>query len=665
MFSRILSSARNIVPFNKHDQAAENEKKSPGGRSLTKHTADKKSITPKSTMVTTRRQSGASATLINPDDSSVPDELLSASAKKRRRTELSRKAATEADAGTPTKRRRLPVRTKDENSPDVTQSHLAVEIPVRELSEEPTASTPSAKSNKGTPKSTPKGKRNTGVVDTESTGETASTTEQKEPAGKEIISKDSTKAEVGHSQNNGSLTAVDAPVAKPKHKKFGDNDPVEAVAAPEPEAERIQEEDEDESSDDDAPEEVGAEAAQSKAKGAAREAAKAAEQKEAAERQKRKDRDAQLKAQAKAAKKRKHADEELDESATIENSSITIEPAGRASTKPRFDRTTLPDLLPEEFLEDAVSEDEAPVQVEKPRVSKKIKFAYEEKKPKDKKLGSTTYRVAQVEKEGFAPKVSHNTVSSKASLQGRRKGQNFDIHLPPRPQQRLSSKMITEIATFKLTSPADFSDAESPTASTIRTFLAAVLATEGAHAAYFGQVAESPDTVIIFIDWDSTEAHNQFLASPAHDHMASPVLEIMNLSLPPRVLHVPPIPHVLLGEQADINVTEVLFFYFPASITAEDIDDFAARIEKLRPALEDSEAKGVFQGWAEEGDVEYVDSEGVKGECKVWVSVVGWEDLEAHLRVAESEEFKVNKELLVGMEVLRGIEMFHTTLVKV
>lgn len=59
---------------------------------------------------------------------------------------------------------------------------------------------------------------------------------------------------------------------------------------------------------------------------------------------------------------------------------------------------------------------------EEKRVSKKIKFAYE-KKPKDKKLGSTTYRVAQVEKEGFAPKVSRNTLSAKASLQGGRKGQ--------------------------------------------------------------------------------------------------------------------------------------------------------------------------------------------------------------------------------------------------
>lgn len=260
MFSRILSSARNIVPFNKHDQAAENEKKSPGGRSLTKQTPEKKSVTPKSTMVTTRRQSGAGAALINPDDSNVPKELQSVSASKRRRTELNKKASTGEDAGTPMKRRKLPVRTKDEISPEVTQSHLAVEIPVKELSEEPTAPTPTAKSKKTTPKSTPKGKRNAGVVDTEPTTES---TEQKE---------------IEDSKNNDSPTVIDAAIAKPKHKKFGDNDPVEAISVPEPEAERIEGEDDNESSDDDAPEEVGAQAAQSKAKEAAREAAKASEQ---------------------------------------------------------------------------------------------------------------------------------------------------------------------------------------------------------------------------------------------------------------------------------------------------------------------------------------------------------------------------------------------------
>lgn len=146
--------------------------------------------------------------------------------------------------------------------------------------------------------------------------------------------------------------------------------------------------------------------------------------KEAAERLKRKERDAQLKSQAKAAKKRKHIEDEVDESVTIDESSITVEPLARTTTKTKFNRSNLPDLLPEEFLNDDVEEAGLESEEEAPRKPKKIKFLYpEEKKPKDKKLGSTIYRVAQTNKEGLAPKASKNALSMKATLLGGRKGQ--------------------------------------------------------------------------------------------------------------------------------------------------------------------------------------------------------------------------------------------------
>jgi hypothetical protein len=73
--------------------------------------------------------------------------------------------------------------------------------------------------------------------------------------------------------------------------------------------------------------------------------------------------------------------------------------------------------------------------------------------------------------------------------------------------------MITEIAIFELAASADLSDATSPTTSTIRDFLASVTAAKGAHSAYFGQFIEKPETVIMFIDWDSAAAHKQFVAT--------------------------------------------------------------------------------------------------------------------------------------------------------
>ncbi|OBT55840.1 hypothetical protein VE04_03756 [Pseudogymnoascus sp. 24MN13] len=225
--------------------------------------------------------------------------------------------------------------------------------------------------------------------------------------------------------------------------------------------------------------------------------------------------------------------------------------------------------------------------------------------------------------------------------------------------------MITEIATFELTSPDDLSDPSSTTRSTICAFLTAVLTTDsGARAAYFGQSAENPDTVILFIDWDSTDAHHRFLASPTHDDLASPVLAIMNRTSPPQIIHLPPIPHALVGEQADINVTEVLFYYFPSSLTDEDIAAIDAEMDVLRPSLESSEPKGVFEGWAEEGDVVF---QGLRGEerCKVWVHVVGWEDMAAHGRMVGEEEFEDSREMVMGMHDLKGMVMLHTALVEV
>ncbi|KFY36031.1 hypothetical protein V495_07959, partial [Pseudogymnoascus sp. VKM F-4514 (FW-929)] len=174
--------------------------------------------------------------------------------------------------------------------------------------------------------------------------------------------------------------------------------------------------------------------------------------------------------------------------------------------------------------------------------------------------------------------------------------------------------MITEIATFSLLTPADLSDPSSPTTSIIRAFLSAILAADGgAHAAFFGQSVEKADTVVLFIDWDSAEAHRQFLASPAYAAIAAPLLALINPTTPVQILHVPAIPHALLGEQDDINVAEVVFFYIRSSLTAAETANVMATLDTLRPALEKSEAKGVCEGWAEEEGVEYGDSDGREG----------------------------------------------------
>jgi U3 small nucleolar RNA-associated protein 16 len=155
---------------------------------------------------------------------------------------------------------------------------------------------------------------------------------------------------------------------------------------------------------------------------------------EAATRKKRRDRDALLRSQAEAAShKRKLTDPQTSGNSTKDDtpqpsktseSTATLTKDSILSTKTRVDRTQLPEFLPAEFLEedeDVDMDDIIPsrsLQV-KP---KKIKFSdIVEKKPKDRTVGSTTFRVAENgENRHLAPKAAKNARSTKeAWLAGR------------------------------------------------------------------------------------------------------------------------------------------------------------------------------------------------------------------------------------------------------
>ena len=433
------------------------------------------------TMVTTRRQSGAlllgsqsnsaatSENEINEDE--IAYELLTLSAQKRRREK-----AREAGEETPTKRRKVPIREKGISPAVTVHSRLAVEIPVKDVDEDGEV-TPQAISDvaaklaaaETSALSTPTQTRKRGrpskksLLDAEEQLEKDMAAFEAEKAAKQPSSHDAPAAETTPKVTKKAKLSPPAQVekvttppveeekketpAKPKHKKFGDDEPVVAINLPEPIApiapideQGSGSESEEEDSDDDAPEEVGGKAAEKQAQEKAAQAVRVAEQKEAANRQKRRERDEKLRIQADASKKRKAVEEqkakmmpideldsesEEDESVTLqEEFSPVLETAHTVARekKIKFDRNNLPDLLPEEFLNDEdrmdVDEDERPV-----KKAKKITFAREEKKVKDVTLGHTTFRVQKKTKMGLAPKANKRAKMLKEALLGGRKGQ--------------------------------------------------------------------------------------------------------------------------------------------------------------------------------------------------------------------------------------------------
>ncbi|KAF5876284.1 putative immediate-early protein [Botrytis fragariae] len=251
---------------------------------------------------------------------------------------------------------------------------------------------------------------------------------------------------------------VTTPVAK-KHKRFDSAEP-EPEPATEGKSERIEaEEEEDESSDDDAPEEVTTNEAAKSAKEKEREATKAIEEQEAASKKKRQEKAANLKRQAEISSKKRKLDiasgqdemlppaqkSKVEVTSSTEKADIdmdeesnTLEGEGTADGRldseddiEEINRTfaipgqgPLPDLLPAEFLEDDDVDSPEPGRLHSSLPTRSVKpdklRRLLEKKPKDKRVGSTTFRVAENRNSLLPPKASNQARSLKESwLQGR------------------------------------------------------------------------------------------------------------------------------------------------------------------------------------------------------------------------------------------------------
>ncbi|KAF7863060.1 hypothetical protein EAF04_007143 [Stromatinia cepivora] len=261
------------------------------------------------------------------------------------------------------------------------------------------------------------------------------------------------------STSSKTTTAVTTPVAK-KHKRF---DSAEPEPVPEEKSEIIEIEDhEDESSDDDAPEEVTKNQAAESAKEKEREAAKAIEEQEAAAKKKRQEKNANLQRQSEISSKKRKLDvasaqdemlppaqkskvEATSAPVTTERGDIemdeesnTLEGDGTADGRldseddiEDINRTFAPpghlpllDLLPAEYLED--DNDDTPeaghLHSSLPtRFTKTNKLRHLlEKRSKDRRVGSTTFRVAESRNSQLPPKASNQARSLKESwLQGR------------------------------------------------------------------------------------------------------------------------------------------------------------------------------------------------------------------------------------------------------
>ncbi|KAL8965452.1 MAG: hypothetical protein Q9183_003846 [Haloplaca sp. 2 TL-2023] len=248
--------------------------------------------------------------------------------------------------------------------------------------------------------------------------------------------------------------------------------------------------------------------------------------------------------------------------------------------------------------------------------------------------------------------------------------------------------MISEIAIFEASDPnLDLSKSESPYKATLRQHLKTVLAFDGAQAAYFGQVIEKPHIVVIFVNWDSLDSHLKAKKSPyaistsdiasylfdvtsgISDHEASFRTNLTKDNGLGKVFHVPFSENMLDALQpktsaGTIGDTELVFAPFqpsPLSQAAKDtIMESFAHVEPV--IMRHGALTGYRKGWAlesldtpllEKGDGEDT------GKCDYYVNLTGWDKMESHQKMMETQEFKDNQHWFMDVEGIRGGEIVH------
>jgi U3 small nucleolar RNA-associated protein 16 len=169
-------------------------------------------------------------------------------------------------------------------------------------------------------------------------------------------------------------------------------------------------------------------------------------------RKKRKDRDEALKKQAKSSKKRKleaditgatklvkrshKEDGKVKATEPDANENYVLEESGFQKDTPKTlslsSKRALPNVLPAEYLEETEPQDLLPFDQFPIKKAKKTKFHLSaEKEPRDRRIGSTTYRVTKMSSTNLAPKSSSHARNTKESwLQGR-SGKNLGTNRTP------------------------------------------------------------------------------------------------------------------------------------------------------------------------------------------------------------------------------------------
>ncbi|KAG8532767.1 uncharacterized protein KY384_002645 [Bacidia gigantensis] len=211
----------------------------------------------------------------------------------------------------------------------------------------------------------------------------------------------------------------------------------------------------------------------------------------------------------------------------------------------------------------------------------------------------------------------------------------------------------TEIATWSLKAGTDIDDPSSNSGKVWASTLDTVSSQPGYQRAYYGRTLENPSIFQFLVDWDSYDHHQDFVKSSIYGPFVKHLMTIVNGGFTMRHANFEPHPPSKVVGKTNAPVTEVLTAY----VEAKD-EGYAANVTKFGHKLQDERVqgfKGFSSGWVMENVEHEKFGEGKKGHA--YVAVFGYETMEDHARVRDSQFFKDNIGLI--REGAAGLQMHH------
>ena len=221
----------------------------------------------------------------------------------------------------------------------------------------------------------------------------------------------------------------------------------------------------------------------------------------------------------------------------------------------------------------------------------------------------------------------------------------------------MMSAPVTELATIPLKTGATIEDPDSSAGTIWSASLHTISQQQGYQRAFYGRELENLSLVQLFIDWDSYEAHHNFVKSPTYGPFEKHLMTIMDGDVDMRHANFDPHPPSIAMGSATAPVTEVLTAY-----VLEKSEKYAANSRKFGEMIK-SEAegcKGVSSGWILEEVAPSSSTDGEKGHA--YINVIGWESKEKHMQFRQTQVFKDNIHLL--RTGTKGLEVHHTSFVQ-